>query len=442
MALVSAIPENLYQYSKDCTAAIEQLQTWVRTTLTSAVLAYQNGGGLCNPLDSQVTAELARAHDTDKNVALVAQAFLRAGGVTVRAQGSPITVPDGAVDRAVEQLRNQARTDAGAKLAGQLEPNPGSDNLATIDRVLAQHVNDPYFTAGFFDNLTRFQIERMMSDATGVQALVTAYAGGQLSKNVTDDVAQGLGWVVIGPQFPVHVDHYHISPQQQTALLDALAANPIAARAFADSLSKGQLRDLFHGPAALNPAFRAHLFGVLTSAVGQEPDQAHARDLMDRVSAAFFGPGAPHMVRHDWPSLAGPAARFYAAGAARIVPAPPGPGASPVDIEKWLQSTGRQMGDAIAPFLHAVNSADLDHTLLRNMLQGAAINVWAGMEFFIAPEAGAAKITFDAAVGALESLMATKDEAFPGLIPPGTTQDPVPLNRQILAQGSLAHCSP
>ncbi|MDF6066759.1 hypothetical protein H8R03_33205 [Streptomyces sp. JH010] len=79
MATISAIPANLHKYSATCTKAAEELQSWVHAVLKPAINLYQSKRGPCDPytdLDWSILREVAAAFGTDRDVKMVARAFL------------------------------------------------------------------------------------------------------------------------------------------------------------------------------------------------------------------------------------------------------------------------------------------------------------------------------------------------------------------------------
>ncbi|WP_346176296.1 hypothetical protein [Streptomyces cuspidosporus] len=278
MTTVSAIPEYLARYSDVCTQGAEQLQTWVRNVLTPSLMAYENGGGPCvaEAIDANVARQVAAAYDTDRDVRTVGQAFLRAGGVLVRRPNQPIRAHEKTVDATFEKLRtealHQARINAGAALAKRLmDAQPVK--VSGIVRELAEHGNDPYFSAGFYNNLDERHIETAMA-LGGIPALVSAYSSGVLDKKVCDSVNTRLARPVPTVRFAVNLEDHYLTAAQKTQFLDSVAANPVAARNFASSLSQGQLRDLFEGPMSKDPLWRGKLVGVLSSGIPTWPGGA------------------------------------------------------------------------------------------------------------------------------------------------------------------------
>lgn len=482
MGTVSAIPENLYKYADVCTQGAEQFQNWIRTVLTPAMRAHERSGAtVCSVLDTDVAKQLAAAFYTDRDVKTVGRAFQEAGGPTGRTPAMPISAPEKAVNASFQRLQQQyatqalqaqhlAQINAGGALAVRMEKNPGSDNLKPILEELGKHVNDPYFTAGFFNHLSQRQISVVMAHEGGIPALLKAYSGGALDKAASGRVANALGWLQGRGIFGL--EHYPISYQQQTQFLTGLAADPVAARNFVDSLESAQLRELFHGGASVNPDLRVNLVKVLTVAMRQQPDRQAARTLMSKVSQGFFLDDDRKLdddiklERSEWKTLIGPMANFYLAGVGRSIPPSPAPGAGPLEWQKWVSvikgdlgapdapgkpgtigqpltpiehGAGSQIGVDIAPFLKAVNEADPDNELIKSMIQGGYVNVGFMWTARFAPQGIAGNIAYTFFIGSMQSLYSDSDKVKDYLddkLPEGKKPDASNLNL-LIARGGL-----
>ncbi|MFD5384397.1 hypothetical protein ACFWMG_05370 [Streptomyces sp. NPDC127074] len=285
MTRVSAIPEHLSRYSDTCTQGAEQLQTWVRRVLTPALLAYENGDGPCSSgaIDANVARQVAAAYYTDRDVKTVGLAFLRAGGVLVRGRNQPIFSNNKAIDKAFKQLENEAarqqaeaahrvQINAGAALAKRLM-HAKPIEVTGIVRELARHSSDPYFSAGFYNNLDERHIETAMAQG-GIPALVSAYASGVLDKKVYEAVNTRLARPIPEVRFAVSLDDHYMTAAQKLQFLDGIAADQTAARNFANSLSQSDLRALFEGPMSRDPSWPNKLNGVLASGIPTWPGGA------------------------------------------------------------------------------------------------------------------------------------------------------------------------
>ncbi|WP_346173770.1 hypothetical protein [Streptomyces cuspidosporus] len=242
MRVVSAIPENLFKYSDACTRGAEQFQSWVRTVLAPAMSAFDRNAAIpCSGLDAAVAKQIAAAFYTDRDVRTVGQAFLEADGPTARKPGTPVGAPEKAVESAFQRLQrqyalralqgaHQAQMNAGANLAKRLM-NARPAEVNDIVKLLAPHANDPYFNAGFYNNLDKRHIETAMT-LGGIPALVQAYSSGLLDRKVHDSVARIVS--VPAPDFrgAVSLDDHYMSDAQKTEFLRSIGANPMAARNF------------------------------------------------------------------------------------------------------------------------------------------------------------------------------------------------------------------
>lgn len=252
--MVSAIPEKLFAYSAACTRGAEQFQQWVSAYLSSALRdAEKSGVAPPSSLDSSVAKWIAAAFYTDRDVSTVGRAFQEAGGPTAGTPAKLVSASDQDVNAAFQRLQTryaqQSRsTEAGAALARRMEQ---ADGLGPILAELGKHANDPYFNAGFYNQLSSEQIRRLMSDPTGIKALVSAFASGAVSKETADKVARQLGWDQPGmipelplpwkPPFPWEKHDDDVPPNDQTAFLKALLANRAAAAQFAYNLDDSEL---------------------------------------------------------------------------------------------------------------------------------------------------------------------------------------------------------
>lgn len=425
MARVSAIPEHLFTYSDTCTERTVQMQSWVRSVLGPALMDYQAGGGVCDPLDVDLAQQVAAAYYTDRDVRTVGQAFLQAGGGGVDLT-APVRVRETDVNAAYQTLlQHEAQVNAGAALAGRMMGTRDNAKLRAIMAELAKHANDPYFTVGFYNNLDESRVVTAMQ-LGGVQPLVSAYASGRLDKHVTDLVAFMLS---MHNTAPGDEDKPYLMYQSRTDALDflrALKSNPQASRYFAESLSKDQLRKIFYGSLS-DSKFRSAFVNVLTAGLSQEPTPDRSRALMHTVSLGLFGDPGRKMSFSEWRKTIGPLGDFYKQGMLNSIDPPTD--FSRAGLEAWERDVvGTNTGQDLGLFLYAMNHADEDHELARSMVQGAYVNLM----FIGGPEGVAAT----AAIGALQSVYSSMD---PGadwlkkLLPPGRNPDAFQANQQISA---------
>ncbi|SEN79873.1 hypothetical protein [Actinacidiphila rubida] len=410
--MVSAIPENLIKYSATCTAAAQELQNWVRSVLTPALLAYQNTGQPCVDLDGEVAVAISRAYYTDRDVHDVARAFQATQHGGALGPGGLVRAHESDVDTAYTQLlaQNQAKMRAGAALAARLTPlqdlgdrdNP--DAARPIVEELAKHANDPYFCAGFFNALTLQPLLTTVLALGGIPALISAYSSGAVSPHTTAMVAARIGIpaVVGGPESPTS-PFYRMTSEQKAQLLDALAANPSAAYHFAKALTPAEVREMFYG----DRQYSGKVMAVLQTAMNCERSPQAARELMHKVSLGLFGSGAPKLSNSDWKSLIGPVRAFYGTGMLNSVPAPTD--FSRDGLEEWEHIAGAQNGEDLALFLKALHDSQPDDALVKSMVQGGYVNAVFLLAGPLEPEAWGAKIAFSAALGTVQSVVSAND---------------------------------
>jgi hypothetical protein len=197
--------------------------------------------------------------------------------------------------------------------------------------------------------------------------------------------------------------HGHITPGEQNAVLQGLAANPVAARNFADTLTDGQIRTLFYGEASRNPALRPDLVKVFTSAMGRMRGPGASRDLMHKVSIALFGEGAPDLANDQWKPIAIALRDFYDAGVVHSITPPTD--LSHDGLEEWERTTGTVTGQDVGLFLKAMNASKPDDELIKSMVQGGYGNLGFVPIEAVLPES----LAVTASLGALQSLYSAVD---------------------------------
>ncbi|MGW4074733.1 hypothetical protein ACWELB_14675 [Streptomyces asiaticus] len=435
MTRVSAIPENLTRYSDTCTQGAEQLQTWVRNVLRPALLAYANGGGPCFPeaIDANVARQVAAAYYTDRDVRTVGLAFLRAGGFLVRGRNQPIFSSNKAIDKAFKQLQQEAahqgQINAGAALAHSRMNNKERQ------RELARHANDPYFCAGFLNALEPRRLEEFLAQSTDTQPFVSAYASGLLSEATTANVVEALSWLVGRDNSP---EHYHITPERQIALLNALAGNPTASVNFANSLSAGQIMHLIHGEASLNPPLRSTLLGVLTTAMENIGGQPQAHALMGKVSQALFAPDAPTLHKTDLNQLLPGLTLLYSAGVRHSITPPEKLGAN--ELREWAAGLGTLAGQELKPFMAAIEKLDLNakNSLIKLVVDKVFIQVLFKVVGPASPEGLVATIAYKAAMMAAKRMVSNAnplDLVLNKLLPDGKYENTSLINDRIAVGG-------
>lgn len=410
MANVSGVPENLFAYADQCSRAAAELQNWIRTVLGPAIDDFENGGGVCLPLSAAyANAQVASVEAVDKDVRLVGRAFQQAGAPTARpGMLQQYLVPEPDLEAALTALeqaaRHQGQVDAGTALAATLGTHPSPDALAKVSRALDAHSADPYFTAGFFNRLDSARIAELLGRGHTVQALVSAYSSGLLSRAASGNVVRVLGWLQGEDASP---EHPHITAAEQTALLNALAADSAAAANFARSLSASQIRGLFFGLGpVLNPELRVSLLNTLTAGEWGTHDPEQARTILAHVSSAVFADDAPDLPADELDPLLGAFAHLYTAGAHQSITPP-----DASNPRQWAKDYGDRVGAEVGPLLRAVSrmGSESDNPLFRSMMQGGYLNVLFMPTAVLAPESVVGAIGFTAAMGALQSFAGSYD---------------------------------
>ncbi|MER7790445.1 hypothetical protein [Streptomyces sp. NPDC097640] len=447
MIKVSAIPENLFRYSDACTQGAEQMQTWVRNVLTPALQAYENGGGPCTAqaLDVDVAKQVAAAYYTDRKARTVGMAFLRAGGVLVRGRNHPIFSNNKDIDKAFKRLQTEAahqgQINAGAALARGLPTVMDADERQRIERELAKHADDPYFTAGFFNSLNLRQLEQFLAQSPNIKPFVSAYASGVLSDTTTANFVETLSRLQGRDNSP---EHNHITAEQQIALLNALARNPAASANFANSLTAAQIRHLIHGEASLNPPLRTTLLGVLTTAMENIGGQPGAHALMGKVSQALFAPDAPGLTKTDLDQLLPSLTLFFSAGVNQSVTPPEKLGAN--DLRKWSGDLGTLIGKELRPFMAAIEQVDLNakNSVIKLLIDRVFVKVLFKVVGPATPQGLVATLAYRAAMMAVQKLVLKHnplDLILNKLLPDGKYKNTSVINDKIAAGGLVLSVS-
>jgi len=393
----SAVPENLYNYSDHCTRGAKELQDWVRGVLSPAFTAYDQGGGSVVAMDHEVISSAAATYATDRDVRRVGLAFQRAGsahpmpGVPFgpsandlpgRQAMSVYTIGEGALEA---QLEHQAQLDAGAALAAKMTTHRDSGNLAWITQQLDEHASDPFFAAGFYNGLSADQIAQLMGrrgDCTLLgndEALANALASGAVTPDTAHHIGQALGWLRGAGVFSV--EHWHITTGTQRGVLQALAANPAAARNLVSLLTDGDLGSLIqsavHGDLTTQPSTGgtefASVIKLLSSAALAQPGPAALSAFMKRVAGRLDGmdlTGVPHsgMVL----------LQFASVGIAGSMTPPP-PDLSPTQLQAWAGAQGTRVDALLAAYLNVIKHSNGAHdhldSLMRGIAEGAVLNI-------------------------------------------------------------------
>ncbi|GAA5190132.1 hypothetical protein GCM10023322_44530 [Rugosimonospora acidiphila] len=366
MGTASAIPENLYTYSDQCTRGEKELGDWVRGVLTPAITAYERGGGTCQlPIDREVSAAVSTASSTDTEVRRVGRAFQEAGSASplpTVGDNSPDNLPgrpadglyrmsDGALSGAVAHQDSLA---AGAALASKMTKKNNPDNVDWIIDQLDAHGGDGYFDAAFFNSLTTGQIAKLMgrrADCAVVgddQALANALATGLVSKATVHRVVTALSWAAKSSYDP---DYWPVQESAQASVLQAIAGNRTAAREFTDLMTDGDLHTLLRvtrGASGDGKAF-VQAFNLLTQAgITHAGDSAGEQAFMNRVAAALKGENLS-----DVGGAEGALLQFVSLGLAGMVP-DPGAGKTPEQLHKWMEDTSGAADAMLSKYLDLI----------------------------------------------------------------------------------------
>lgn len=361
-----AIPDNLFSYSDQTTGASTDLQQWISSVLTPAVQLYQetaldlgnNIDDLTTPhtgtIDADTRNVLSSVSGTDKQVRAAGQAFLDAGdngkgSVTFPAWfrnhpdpgGDPtqyaiVSTPDSVIG---DDLSHQQ----GAQLA-EYELKYGPD--AYVFQQLAEHQNDPAFTAAFFNGLTPVRVNTLLitygdwrgaappngQDESGVlaQALASAYANGQLSPAIEKQIDE---WLVLMP-----------ANRFRPLFYAALAKNPQAALNFINSLTAQQFSKLAAG--AFGRPWQSEFIEICTAAIKTCPDGPSAYALFLKITKAVTSGDTWNPYESDGQAIAD----LMAAVAAKMIPNPPA-GADQQELEVWTGTIGSTIRKLLKPWM-------------------------------------------------------------------------------------------
>jgi hypothetical protein len=437
VANASAIPENLYSYSDQCTRGAQELQDWVRGALTPAIQAYEQGGGTCLiPINGEVTAAASAAYRTDSDVRRVGHAFQVAGStgniagpfaptpddLPGREANRMYRMSDGALDI---QIKHQAQIDAGVALASKMSTGGDPGNLEWITQQLSTHANDPFFCAGFLNGLSPDQIAHLIarradcSLLSNADAMINALASGAVTPQAAHNLQQALGWVANGS--PFDVAHYHFPPAVQLSFMHSLAANPAASRNFVDLLTPQQLGGLLRDgfgklPAPAGAQHEAQYFTevmamLATVQATHRGDPAGMAAFMAKTATAMNGMDLTYI-----PHSGAMVLRFVQTGTAGSITSPPD-GMNPGEAMDWVTAQGGQVDAVLAPYIAVLRNSndgrDKADTLLRSVTEGAVLNI---LPWGIAVKTGG-KLVDDLVIGGLQSVAGSKlDDPYKNLL--------------------------
>jgi len=374
-----AIPEYLYTYSEHTTSANDTLQRWISAVVTPAIQRYRvtaidfgnaiDGITIAastppgSTIDADLYDPLSRTHDLDKWVYDVGKAFqacedqqiyMRNHGHITATDYSPTTlatVDDGALDSALGKIEGDAQALSASANDGKWWADyanaTGID--AAVLREIAQHMDDPDWTAAFFNALSPdqfraffdalFSSESAMGEISlntdgqkVIEALITAYHGGGLSKQVTDEL-----FALLDPGSHQADGRYDIFRQ---AFMQELAKDPQAARNFINSLTDQQIATLAQNdpnPLSVSGSPQDDFIKVAAAALlGADPATATA--IYHRVSNVLLhAPNLPANLQSDIASFIS----NYAADIIGPPPAPLPPNATLQQMTAWEDAVGK-----------------------------------------------------------------------------------------------------
>ncbi|HEX6500120.1 MAG TPA: hypothetical protein VF054_13970 [Micromonosporaceae bacterium] len=400
MGTASAIPEHLYSYSDQCTHSAQELQNWVRAVLRPALEAYLRGSAQsttdgvnidtsavtarAGSIETELPKRISEAYYTDREVRRVGLAFQVAGGhgALDGPSATPITSTDDAVDKGLSSY------DAGAAAAAQLKfyPIPGDVDAVNPDgwykpifSILDRNADNPEFCQGLLE----------AGGPSAVQNLLRALASGQFHDNLMNPAS--------GP----------ISEHTAQEILTKIFRNGLANPQIAAELGPSLPTVIPSVLAEVHPHWRQveayrQLLPVITTIMSQLRDPQVALHLTKAIGEGIPKDFSASDLRGLMPELRA----LMSMGVSHGI-TPWGKGER---LETWAERYGKQTADAVAPYLAAMQAADMAQNerndLLKSMFQGAYLNL-AFMPLDVIP--GSDLAVSVAAAGALQSWVGAKD---------------------------------
>ncbi|MCU1659774.1 MAG: hypothetical protein JWO57_4430, partial [Pseudonocardiales bacterium] len=400
MGTASAIPEHLYSYSDQCTHTAQGLQDWVRTVLRPALEAYLRGStqsmddgvnvdtsavsARAGSIETELPRRTAEAYYTDHDVRRVGLAFQIAGGhgALDRTSGTPVKATDGAIDGSLAQY------DAGAAAAAQLKfsPIPADVNAVNprewykpIFAVLERNADNPAFCQGLLE----------AGGPAAVENLLRALASGQFRANLMNPSN--------GP----------VSEQTAAEILTKIFRNGLANPNIAAELAPSLPTVIPSVLAEVGPHWRQveawrQLLPVITTIMSELHDPRVVLHLTKAIGQTIPKDFTAGDLRGLMPELTALMSMGVSSGIT--------PWGKSEPLQAWAERYGHQTDTTIAPYLAAMQAADLSqnerNALLRSMFQGAYLNV-AFIPLGVLPGSDLAVMV--AAAGALQSWVGSKD---------------------------------
>lgn len=326
----SAIPENLYAYSRQCVQAGQELQAWINGALLSALEAYQSDpvvqsddfGALTSAVSAAVQHDLpqqiAAAGCTDQSVGLIGRAFETAGAQAALAHNA--CLPPDAASRPVTTTDTSVDQAAGSALAAQITTDP-----AAVFQELQANQKDPAFCKGFAEALS----PQLLRD---------------LFRLLNGDVADGKilrpsGWGSYGAGYLIRM-----TPDFPIAKLDSYLAS-----------------------------YRNVLFGALESAF-QVMDYKGISHVMHEVAKAVTvlpASGDPREVPGSLQALLPDLSQLTIAAIVHSIT----PIHRNMDPGEWAAGMGGRAENLIEPILKAVQAADLKYNQTNDLAKSILLAI-------------------------------------------------------------------
>jgi hypothetical protein len=257
MGTASANPASLYSYSAATTRAAQELQDFVRTAVTPALLAYARRQKCLAPIDGKVLARLKEVTATDTWVRTVGQAFLEAGGGgtgDVLTPNRTVVTTDNALSAATARLA--ARDYRTISQNHIKDPAAAAAALAHMNQLMEDNRDDPRFAAALLQQMGQRGLLDMMAKLAvmGRHGETTQAAAAQ--RHLSSLLAQATD-----PSSPGHLDQswvaglveaagqpYPVTPSMEVTgwqLLEPLLQNPSAhfSTPFLTTVGHGLLAD-------------------------------------------------------------------------------------------------------------------------------------------------------------------------------------------------------
>src|SRR6266571_4167126 len=366
-----AIPDNLYRYSSETTAADDDLKTWIISVLGPLIQRYR--------ADTDLYGPLVQIHDLDKWVHDVGAAFQKADANPIPGGSVPdvnlVTTDESTLEEYLAEVEGDEQKALQIQRAkawgkGLADYTNGLYNGPDdyVWQQLKEHLNDPYYLAAFFNNLSDDMLTTVLSSMSSfhpelIQTLIVAYENDLLNQSVTDNIVSifqdlttsddgsGQLWAAFRTQF-----------------LQALEKDPTAAYNFVSHLSNDQLQVLVNGQYALTNTTttsqtQAEFINVLTAAMqGAKNYPSLAAALFQRVKNAILNssPCPSGFMTTDScdPTSSYDAIQQFIMTYEQETLGPPSTNATPADLRAWANGFGSQIAGDIGWFVNWIGDSD------------------------------------------------------------------------------------